>query len=131
MKVRTPIIIALAAVLCVQAPATAAGPTDAAFDSGTGRLDVDHASFLSKHDVVYNRANTNPIHGLTVGNGRTGAMAWSQNGLTMQVSGVALAQQSTYAAGNVNLFGVRTESQQRLSLYDGSGRRNRSARAPR
>ncbi|GLY95304.1 carbohydrate-binding protein [Actinoplanes sp. NBRC 103695] len=127
MKVRTPTIIALAAVLCIQAPVTgipapaaAAGPADAAFDSGTGRLDVDHASYLSKHDVVYNRANTNPIHGLTVGNGRTGAMAWSQNGLTMQVSGVDLAQQSTYAAGNVNLFGVGTESQQRLSLYDGT-----------
>ena len=114
-----------AAVVGPTGPAAAA-PTDAAFNSGTGALDVDYAGYMSKHDIVYNRPNTNPLHGLTVGNGRTGAMVWHQNGLSMQVSGVDLAQQSTYAAGIVNLFGSPqmdtgyTTYQQRLSLYDGT-----------
>ncbi len=53
-------------------------------------------------------------------------MAWNQNGLTMQVSGVDLAEQSTYAAGNLNLQtspamdSGYTTFQQRLSLYDGT-----------
>ncbi|MBE1491320.1 fascin domain-containing protein [Plantactinospora soyae] len=132
MKVKTPISVMLAALLSGSlvavspaAPAAAA-PTDAAFNSSTGALNVNYANYLSKHDIVYNRPNTNPIHGLTVGNGKTGAMVWNQNGLNMQVSGVDLAQQSTYAAGNVNLFSNPqmdtgyTTFQQRLSLYDGT-----------
>jgi alpha-L-fucosidase 2 len=102
-----------------------ASPTDAAFNSSTGVLNVNYAGYLSKHDIVHNQPNSNALHGLTVGNGRTGAMVWSQNGLTMQVSGVDLAQQSAYAAGLVNLAtspamdsGFST-FQQRLSLYDG------------
>ncbi|MET8048688.1 hypothetical protein ABZU75_13915 [Streptosporangium sp. NPDC005286] len=107
------------------APAWAA-PGDTAFDQTTGALKVDYGSYLSKHDIVYNRPNTNPIQGLTVGNGRTGAMAWNQNGLTMQVSGVDLSPQSTYAAGLANLSTSPamdtgyTTFQQRLSLYDGT-----------
>ncbi|MFF5289358.1 glycosyl hydrolase family 95 catalytic domain-containing protein [Paractinoplanes globisporus] len=103
-----------------------AAPTDAAFNSSTGALNVDYAGYLSKHDIVYNRPNTNPLYGLTVGNGHTGAMAWQQNGLTMQVSGTDLAEQSTYAAGNLNLQtspaldSGYTTFQQRLSLYDGT-----------
>ncbi|MGJ6963876.1 glycosyl hydrolase family 95 catalytic domain-containing protein [Streptosporangium sp. G11] len=103
-----------------------AAPGDTAFDQATGALKVDYGSYLSKHDIVYNRPNTNPIQGLTVGNGRTGAMAWNQNGLTMQVSGVDLSQQSTYAAGLANLSTSPamdtgyTTFQQRLSLYDGT-----------
>ncbi|MFC5828311.1 glycosyl hydrolase family 95 catalytic domain-containing protein [Nonomuraea insulae] len=105
---------------------TLASTTDAAFDQAAGALNVDYQGYLSKHDVVYNRPNTNPLHGLTVGNGRTGAMVWNQNGLTMQVSGVDLAQQSAFAAGLVNLSstpGMDTgysTYQQRLSLYDGT-----------
>ena len=106
--------------------AASASSTDAAFNSGTGTLNVDYAGYLSKHDIVYNRPNTNPLYGLTVGNGRTGAMVWNQNGLTMQVSGVDLSQQSAFAAGLVNLStspamdtGYST-FQQRLSLYDGT-----------
>ncbi|WP_220182801.1 glycosyl hydrolase family 95 catalytic domain-containing protein [Sphaerisporangium album] len=118
----------LALVLLVVGLATPshASPTDAAFDQAAGALSVDYASYLSKHDIVYNRANTNPLYGLTVGNGRTGAMVWNQNGLTMQVSGVDLSQQSTYAAGLVNLYSNPgmdtgyTNYQQRLSLYDGT-----------
>jgi alpha-L-fucosidase 2 len=137
MKVRSPIarptlrasvlLLLLTGALVAAAPVPAgAAPTDAAYNAGTGALNVDHGSYLSKHDIVYNRPNTNPLHGLTVGNGRTGAMMWNQNGLTAQVSGVDLAQQSTYAAGNLNLFtspqldtGYST-FQQRLSLYDGT-----------
>ncbi|MEV5750719.1 hypothetical protein AB0L00_23095 [Actinoallomurus sp. NPDC052308] len=111
--------------LSVIVPALAS-PTDAAFDGSTGVLNVDYAGYLSKHDIVYDRPNTNPAYGLTVGNGRTGAMAWNQNGLTMQVSGADLSEQSAYAAGLVNLYstpGMDTgysTYQQRLSLYDGT-----------
>ncbi|WP_246466685.1 glycosyl hydrolase family 95 catalytic domain-containing protein [Allocatelliglobosispora scoriae] len=106
------------------APAVAS-PTDAAFNSTSGALNVNYAGYLSKHDIVYNKVNTNPLYGLTVGNGKTGAMAWGQNGLTMQVSGVDLSQQSAFAAGNVGLTtspamdSGYTTYQQRLSLYDG------------
>ncbi|WP_020521566.1 hypothetical protein [Catelliglobosispora koreensis] len=86
-------------LLAVVHPA-AASTTDAAFNSSTGILNVDYAGYLSKHDIVYNRPNTKALHGLTVGNGKTGAMVWQQNGLMMQVSGVDLSQQSAFAAGN-------------------------------
>jgi hypothetical protein len=132
MKMTTSLRVVAAALLAgallasgQNSPAQAS-TTDAAFNASTGTLNVNYANYLSKHDIVYNRPNTNPLHGLTVGNGRTGAMAWNQNGLTMQVSGVDLSQQSTYAAGLVNLFsnpqmdtGYST-FQQRLSLYDGT-----------
>ncbi|MFJ2827821.1 glycosyl hydrolase family 95 catalytic domain-containing protein [Streptomyces sp. NPDC087263] len=103
-----------------------ASTTDAAFSQTSGALNVDYASYLAKHDIVYNKPNTNAAYGLPVGNGRTGGMAWSQNGLTMQTSGVDLSEQSAYAAGLVNLTtspamdtGYSTY-QQRLSLYDGT-----------
>jgi hypothetical protein len=127
--VRTPTVVVAAlvlATLAVPAGPAQASPTDAAFNPGTGALNVDYAGYLSKHDIVYNRLNTNPLHGLTLGNGRTGAMVWNANGLTMQASGVDLAQQSTYAAGLVNLStspqldSGHSTYQQRLSLYDGT-----------
>src|SRR5690349_12208560 len=102
------------AVIPATTPASAS-PTDAAFSASAGRL-----------DVVYNRPNTNPAYGLTVGNGRTGAMAWQANGLTMQVSNVDASQQTAFGAGLVNLnTSPAMESsystyQQRLSLYDGT-----------
>jgi alpha-L-fucosidase 2 len=114
-----------AAVTSISAPAVAA-PTDQAFNSSTGALNVNYAGYLSKHDIVYNRPNTNALHGLTVGNGKTGAMVWQQNGLSMQVSGVDLAQQSAFAAGLANFTTTPamdsgyTTYQQRLSLYDGT-----------
>ncbi|GLX99172.1 hypothetical protein [Herbidospora sp. NBRC 101105] len=115
----------LAAGGVVTAPALAS-TTDHAFDQSAGALNVNRAGYLSKHDIVYNRPNTNPNYGLTVGNGKTGAMVWSQNGMTMQVSGADLAQQSTYAAGTLTLNtspGLDTgytTYQQRLNLYDGT-----------
>lgn len=132
MRLRRLVRAALAAVCIMTATAVglsapaAAAPTDAAFDSATGALNVDRAAYLSKHDLVYNRPTTNPLHGLTVGNGRTGAMAWQNNGLTMQVSGVDTSQQTAFGAGLLNLSttpalesGYSTY-QQRLSLYDGT-----------
>ncbi|GAA2632474.1 hypothetical protein GCM10010399_76010 [Dactylosporangium fulvum] len=113
-------------VAVVHGTSATASTTDEAFNPGTGTLDVDYAGYLSKHDIVYNSPQTNPLHGLTVGNGKTGAMAWNQNGLTMQVSNVDLSQQSAYAAGLLNLNtspGLDTgytTYQQRLSLYDGT-----------
>ncbi|WP_214106594.1 fascin domain-containing protein [Acrocarpospora catenulata] len=109
----------------VTAPA-AASVTDQAYNQSAGYLDVNYASYMSKHDIVYNRPNTNPLHGLTVGNGKTGAMVWSQNGITAQVGGVDLSQQSAFGAGLVNLNTTPaldsgyTTYQQRLSLYDGT-----------
>ena len=98
-----PVLALVAGLVGIAGPASAS-TTDAAFDSSAGALSVDYAGYLAKHDVVYNRVNTNPAYGLTVGNGRTGAMVWGQNGLTMQVSGADLSQQSAYAAGLVNLY---------------------------
>jgi alpha-L-fucosidase 2 len=119
-------LLGVALLVAGASPRAQAATTDAAFDSAAGALNVDYAAYLSKHDIVYNRPDTNPVHGLTVGTGRAGAMVWSQNGLTMQVSGVDLAEQSAYAGGLVNLAttpamdtGVTT-FQQRLSLYDGT-----------
>ena len=103
-----------------------ASTTDAAFNSSTGTLNVNYPGYLSKHDIVYNKPNTNPAYGLTVGNGRTGAMVWNQNGMTMQASGVDLSEQSAFAAGLVNLATTPSMDtgystfQQRLSLYDGT-----------
>jgi alpha-L-fucosidase 2 len=117
--------LAMLAGLIGVTPAVAS-TTDAAFDSSAGALNVDYAGYLAKHDIVYNRPNTNPAYGLTVGNGRTGAMVWNNNGLTMQVSGADLSEQSAYAAGLVNLYtnpgmdSSYSSYQQRLSLYDGT-----------
>ncbi|MFJ4918620.1 glycosyl hydrolase family 95 catalytic domain-containing protein [Streptomyces sp. NPDC088725] len=130
MKV-TRLLALLLAVVCLTSgiagsPAASAATTDAAFNSSTGALDVDYASYLSKHDVVYNRPNTDPDYGLTVGNGRVGAMAWQQNGLSMQVSGVDTSQQTAFGAGLVNLATTPAMDsgysayQQRLSLYNGT-----------
>jgi alpha-L-fucosidase 2 len=107
-------------------PAGPEGPNAEAFDPVAGALNVDYGGFLSKHDVVFKKPNTDPIQGLTVGNGRTGAMVWSANGLTMQVSGIDTSQQTAFSAGLVNLQTTpaldagTTAFEQRLSLYDGT-----------
>src|SRR5262249_33112486 len=119
-------VVAAATLVTVAATPAQASTTDQAFNTSTGRLNVDYAAYLSKHDIVYNAPNTNPLYGLTVGNGHTGAMVWTANQLTMQVSGAHLSEQSAYAAGNVTLntppaldSGYST-FQSRLSLYDGT-----------
>jgi alpha-L-fucosidase 2 len=101
------------------------GPTAQAFNPQTGTLNVNYSEYMPKEDIVYNSANTNPLYGLTVGNGRVGAIVWSQNGITMQVSGVDTSEQTAYSAGLVNLATTPgmdagySHFQQRLSLYDG------------
>lgn len=122
------LLLAAAALLAVSGllPGTAgAAPTTQSFNTGSGTLNVDYASYLSKHDVVYNAPNTDPKSGLAVGNGRVGAMVWSANGITMQVSGVDASEEGFASQGLVNLYsnpGMDTgysAYQQRLSLYDG------------
>jgi len=101
------------------------GPTAHAFNTATGMLNVDYAGYLPKHDITYNTPNTNPLYGLTVGNGHMGAMVWSANGLTMQVGAVDASEQAAFSAGLVNLSTTpgmdtgTTRFQQVLSLYDG------------
>ncbi|MFC5530560.1 beta/gamma crystallin-related protein [Cohnella yongneupensis] len=103
-----------------------ASSTTQAFNSSTGVLNVDYANYLSKHDVVYNGPVTDTKSGLTVGNGRVGAMVWNTTGgLTMQVQGVDASEEGFASQGLVNLYsnpgfdsGYSTY-QQRLSLYDG------------
>lgn len=129
MKATRLLVFVLAAVCSMGALAgspASASPADAAFNPASGALNVDYANYLSKHDIVYNRPNTNPQHGLTVGNGRMGAMAWQANGLSMQVSGVDTSQQTAFGAGSLNLATTPAMDsgystfQQRLSLYDGT-----------
>lgn len=100
--------------------------TGEAFNPQTGTLNVHYGEYLPKHDIVYNKPNANPLYGLTVGNGKMGAMVWSANGITMQVGNVDASEQAAYSAGLVNLStapgmdsGFSTY-QQRLSLYDGT-----------
>ena len=88
-------------------------------------MDVDYAGYLSKHDIVFNRPITNPLHGSTVGNGRVGAMVWNEDGLKVQVSGVDTSEESAFSAGLIHVYtapGMDTSYsnfQQRLALYDG------------
>src|SRR5678815_1868315 len=88
MSVRyRPIVLGIAALVAagtavaVSAAPAAASTTDQAFNSSTGVLNVNYGAYLSKHDIVYNSQNTDPIKGLTVGNGKTGAMVWNANQL--------------------------------------------------
>lgn len=97
-----------------------------AFDTVKGALNVKYAEYLSKQDVVYTSANTDPIKALGVANGKTGAMVWSQNGITAQVSGVDVSAQAAYSAGNVVLQTTPAIDagangfEQRLVMYDGT-----------
>jgi alpha-L-fucosidase 2 len=102
------------------------GPDGHALDHATGKLNVDYASYLSKHDVVYNEPSDNPLYGLTVGNGRVGAMVWNADDLTMQISGVDVSQQTAFSGGLVRfatdppLSDQADAFQQRLVLHDGT-----------
>jgi|GEM_PF-1156779 len=109
------------------AGSAAASSTSHSFNTGTGTMNVDYASYLSKHDIVYNAPNTDPKSGLTIGNGKVGGMVWdTPNGLTMQVQGVDASEEGFASQGLVNLYtnpGLSTgysTFQQRLNLYDGT-----------
>ena len=111
----------------VQSGPAIASTTDAAFNSEHrhAERELRRVPVQARHRLQHART-PNPLYGLTVGNGKTGAMVWNANQLTMQVSGVDLSQQSAFAAGNVNLTTTPamdtgyTTFQQRLSLYDGT-----------
>ncbi len=116
----------VSSVLIPGASTVRASATSHSFNTATGALNVDYAGYLSKHDVVFNSPVTTPKSGLTVGNGRVGAMVWNTaGGLTMQVSGVDASEEGFASQGLVNLYtspGLDTSYsayQQRLSLYDG------------
>jgi hypothetical protein len=95
------------------------------FDQTNGVLAVDYASYLSKHAIVFNKPITDSTSGLTVGNGRVGAVVWNSNGITMQVTGADASPQTCFSEGWVNLSTTPgmdsnyTTFQQVLSLYDG------------
>lgn len=102
-----------------------ASTTSHAFDTSAGQLSVDYSGYLSKHDVVYTTPVGAPSDGITVGNGRVGAMIWNTNGLTMQVTNVDASPQTQLSSGWLNLYtnpGMDTDYtnfEQRLVLYDG------------
>jgi alpha-L-fucosidase 2 len=106
-------------------PSVPDSATGSAFDAIFGALNVKYAEYLSKQDIVYGTPNTDPIKALGVSNGKTGAMLWSQNGLTMQISGVDTSPQTAFGAGDVSLQttpAIDTGAsgfKQRLVLYDG------------
>ncbi|MDB5048513.1 MAG: carbohydrate binding family 6, partial [Fibrobacteres bacterium] len=97
-----------------------------AFDQNQGVLSVDYAGYLSKHNVVFNKPITDFMSGMTVGNGRVGAMVWNANGITAQVVGVDASPQACFSEGRLNLATSPrmdtnyTAFQQTLSLYDGT-----------
>jgi hypothetical protein len=114
-------VFALAAILCASVSFAATH----SFDQTNGVLAVDYAAYLSKHNVVFNTPITSPASGLTIGNGRVGAMVWNTNGITMQVTGVDCSPQTIFSEGWLNLAtSPRMDSgyttfQQTLQLYDG------------
>jgi alpha-L-fucosidase 2 len=120
------LIFAILLAPCLAAMVHDAIAANHAFDQSSGVLSVDYARYLSKHAVVFNRPITDSTSGLTVGNGRVGAMVWNKNGISMQVTGVDASQQTCFSEGWVNLStGPRMDSgyttfQQSLSLYDGA-----------
>jgi hypothetical protein len=58
-----PLLLAVGLVAAGGATPALASPTDAAFDQAAGALNVDYPAYMSKHDIVYNRPNTNPLYG--------------------------------------------------------------------
>ena len=101
-------VLLLGAAMLALAPTgpAAASTTDAAFNSSTGVLNVDYAAYLSKHDIVYNSPTTNPLYGLTVGNGRTGAMVWNAVASRFE----ALPSRSIAAASSLATFSSSSDS---------------------
>jgi hypothetical protein len=58
-------------------PQGAAMAATQSFDQITGVLSIDYAHYLSKHNIVFNSKISDGSGGLTVGNGRVGAMVWN------------------------------------------------------
>ncbi|MFD0671232.1 DUF5703 domain-containing protein [Cohnella sp. GCM10027633] len=96
------------------------------FDARAGAMSVDYASYLAKHDIVYNSPNAEPGDGLPVGTGKVGAMVWHERGLKMQVTNVDGSPHTQLSSGFVQLAtepAMDTEYEsfrQRLNVYDGT-----------
>lgn len=122
MKVLVPTLTLFLALL----PAAGAWSATQSFDPATGRIAVDRAAYLSKHQIAVSGAITDSSKALTVGNGRVGAMVWNANGLTMQVTGVDASPQTAFSAGRVkfntspSLDAGGAKLEQALSLHDGN-----------
>lgn len=113
-------------VSCFAAGTASASPTSHSFNAAAGTLNIDYASYLSKHDLVFNSPISQPKSGVPAGNGRVGAQVWNTaGGLTMQLQGVDASQHGWASQGLVNLYSNPgfdsnySSYQQRLSLYDG------------
>jgi alpha-L-fucosidase 2 len=113
-------------IVCCLAMAVSSLAATHSFDQSAGVLSVDYGRYLSKHNLVFNKPITDFHNALTVGNGRVGAMVWSNKGLTLQVSNVDASEQSCFSSGLVTLStlpGMDTGYavfQQYLSMYDGT-----------
>ena len=95
-----------------------------AFDSANGRIDVDYAGFLSKHNLVYNAPIKDPAEGMPVGSGRVGAMVWNENGPKMELANVDASPQTAMSEAQVSLQTIPAVStdkfQQTLNIYNGN-----------
>jgi len=92
-KIRDPTNCSVLLILLIGLSAHAA---TCSFDQTNGVLAVDYASYLSKHAIVFNKPITDSTSGLTVGNGRVGAVVWNSNGITMQVTGWMLRSKPAF-----------------------------------
>jgi hypothetical protein len=95
-----------------------------------GVLNVDYARTAeARHRLQLGQHRTR-IYGMTVGNGRVGAMVWSQNrARRCRFGNVDASSRPRFSPGLVNLNTTPALDagggafQQRLALYDGSCRR--------
>ena len=112
--------------VCVLSALQAVRAADQSFDPARGFLAVDYGPYLAKHNIVFNKPITDFMSGMTVGNGRVGAMVWNANGITAQVVGVDASPQACFSEGRLNLAtsppmdSGNAAFQQTLSLYDGT-----------
>ncbi|MEG2420846.1 MAG: Ig-like domain-containing protein, partial [Oscillospiraceae bacterium] len=97
-----------------------------ALDTTTGRLKVDYAGYLSRHDVVYKSPVEEGVNGATVGTGRMGGMVWNKDGLKLEVTNVDAAPYSCIPSGLITYQSspmpkaVPGKFEQRLNLHKGS-----------
>ncbi|WP_394848462.1 hypothetical protein LZC95_13495 [Pendulispora brunnea] len=109
MKSRLRRCLLPAFILILGCPAEARAHEGTAADPAA-QSDSKHALAATTHAFdtgalnVYAKANTNPDYDLTVGNGRMGAMVWSNDGRTMQLSGADSFGQIAFSAGLVNPY---------------------------
>jgi Concanavalin A-like lectin/glucanases superfamily len=102
------------------AEAPAAAPTTA---WRNGAFNLDSLGVVSRDDVVFTRANSNPNTAMPLGNGALGVAAWAGNGFTAQLNR-SDTMPSRKSPGQVNIPGLAAMTQAadftgRLDLTDG------------